>query len=232
MKITYLQNTTQFENEISTIKSLYSWNMFPYYELQYGIPLGFSNALTVTINILPSFWHNGGKLETIDSAKQQVNPQEDYALALIDPNSRSDDFDDFKINNVTQTLEVEHSWQLVYCLEQGFKPICKPNSGAEQIYNKAKSILRDICIISPQDAFPTVPIPSGFSISPTFFGFLNTSITFSLYIFNISFRLEQGRHFTQFFNRFFNNFNRVINFFFRIVFSKRESNRAVRQRLF
>ena len=38
-----------------------------------------------------------------------------------------------------------------------------------------------ISIKSPQTGLPTFPYPSGFSITPTFFGFMKCSITFSLY---------------------------------------------------
>ena len=59
--------------------------------------------------------------------------------------TRSDTYNNFNINNVQTTLEVQTSEQLVYALEMGFNPVCKSGSKAEIIYNKAKVILRDIC---------------------------------------------------------------------------------------
>ena len=41
--------------------------------------------------------------------------------------------------------------------------------------------LMKISIKSPQTGFPTLPYPSGFSITPTFLGFLKWSNTFSEY---------------------------------------------------
>lgn len=59
--------------------------------------------------------------------------------------TRSDTFNSFDIENVQTTINVQTSEQLVFALEMGFKPVCKPGSSAETIYNKAKVILRDIC---------------------------------------------------------------------------------------
>ena len=59
--------------------------------------------------------------------------------------TRSDTFNSFNIENVQNTLNVQTSEQLVFALEMGFKPVCKPGSSAETIYNKAKVVLRDIC---------------------------------------------------------------------------------------
>ena len=58
--------------------------------------------------------------------------------------TRSDDFEDFKINSSSLSYEVFSSEQLYYVLERGVKPICKKDSQAEKIYNLAKYVLRNI----------------------------------------------------------------------------------------
>lgn len=58
--------------------------------------------------------------------------------------TRTNDFDDFKINSARLSYEVSTSSQLVYVLQRGAKPIPKSGSTAEEIYAKAKTILRQI----------------------------------------------------------------------------------------
>lgn len=58
--------------------------------------------------------------------------------------TRSEDFNDFVIEKVEQSLKVETTEQLSSCLMKGIKPICKENSNAYQVYEIMKSILRNI----------------------------------------------------------------------------------------
>jgi hypothetical protein len=81
---------------------------------------------------------------TLDSTgylltQQDSAPKSQYA------DTRADSYNSFKVNNIGRTIEVTNSEQLVYALEMGFKPICKAGSAAENVYTKAKTVLKDIC---------------------------------------------------------------------------------------
>lgn len=82
---------------------------------------------------------------TADPNKNNVAAQLDSANYVNLSSDRADDFDDFAINKVKKTIEVRTSNQLVYALECGLNPVCKPGSSAESVYNKAKAVLREIC---------------------------------------------------------------------------------------
>lgn len=73
-----------------------------------------------------------------------LDSQFEFAFTWKNNNPRSDGFDDFAINNLTERLEVQTSDQLVYALENGYLPIAKSGSAAESVWNKAKSILNKI----------------------------------------------------------------------------------------
>lgn len=73
--------------------------------------------------------------------------------------TRSNDFDEFKINYSAYTLsDVRTSDQLFYCLEHGAKPVCASGSKAESIYNKIKTVLRTIINNDMTDLEKTVAI--------------------------------------------------------------------------
>lgn len=84
-----------------------------------------------------------GKL-TIDKSKSGCLEQ--YCqITLTSGGNRSEDNTAFNIDKVTNTIEVSTSNGLVYALEHGLKPIPITGSSAENVYNKAKSILNRIC---------------------------------------------------------------------------------------
>ncbi len=58
------------------------------------------------------------------------------------------EYADFYIEKIPFAVEVETTNQLVYAVERGYKPICAPNSSAERVYNKAKTVLN--AIVSPR----------------------------------------------------------------------------------
>ena len=89
--------------------------------------------------------------KTADPSHTMTQPQQDSGLLLKTTTSRSANFDNFKINQITKTVSVTNSEQLVHVLEQGYKPLCVPGSGAEKIYNKAKAVLREICTDAMSD---------------------------------------------------------------------------------
>lgn len=79
-----------------------------------------------------------------DPTKESTFTQQDYAFKMANPMSRASNYNDFNINNVKQTLPAETTNQLVYAFEKGVRPVCQSGSSAEDIYNKAKAVLRDI----------------------------------------------------------------------------------------
>ena len=80
-----------------------------------------------------------------DKNKANIYEQQDYALALKSENERQENFDNFKINNVSKTIPVSTSDQLVHVLMNGYKPAPISGSKAEIVYNKAKAVLLEIC---------------------------------------------------------------------------------------
>lgn len=70
----------------------------------------------------PSYYDNGG-------------------ASLVD---RDNSFDDFAYKSFTKKAYCWNSQQLCYALENGYCPVVKPGSLAEQVLSKAKEILRDI----------------------------------------------------------------------------------------
>ena len=87
----------------------------------------------------------------MDEHKIQANEQQANVLKLDYEKVREDNYDNFNINKVSKTLEVSTSLQLVYALENGYRPICKADSMAEKVYNEAKNVLRNICDDSMND---------------------------------------------------------------------------------
>ena len=80
-----------------------------------------------------------------DKNKANIYEQQDYALALKSENERQENFDNFKINNVSKTIPVSTSDQLVHVLMNGYRPAPISGSKAEIVYNKAKAVLLEIC---------------------------------------------------------------------------------------
>lgn len=58
--------------------------------------------------------------------------------------SRSDDFDDFKINKSIYSFNVTTTDSLFYALERGAKPIIEEGSASEVVYEEIKDVLREI----------------------------------------------------------------------------------------
>lgn len=97
-----------------------------------------------------SYWNSQASL-VMDENKTQTYTQQDYGMKMSYPNLRNSTFNSFKINNVPNEIEVTTSDQLEWVLENGYKPNCRTNSSAEQIYNKAKQVLRTIISDSMND---------------------------------------------------------------------------------
>lgn len=125
---------------LSEVSSAISQSTFSYKNTGYSYWTG--NTKNVKIYINSDMKNEAQKV--YDEGREGTLAQATYALSNF-TKTRSDTFNDFNINNVTKTLEVSTSNQLVYALEKGLKPVCVPGSKAEIVYEKAKSVLRDIC---------------------------------------------------------------------------------------
>jgi len=79
-----------------------------------------------------------------DPSKNYTYDQLDYAL-LKTTSGRNNDFNNFNIYNVKNTISVTTSNQLVYAFEKGLNPIPVSGSDAEILLEKAKAVLREIC---------------------------------------------------------------------------------------
>ena len=67
--------------------------------------------------------------------------------AGLNLSARSDDYEGFAINSVTETFPVYNSEELWWAVEHGYKPVFpKANTKAELIYERAKTVLREIVI--------------------------------------------------------------------------------------
>lgn len=125
---------------LSEVSSAINQSTFSYKNTGYSYWTG--NTKNVKIYINSDMKNEAQKV--YDEGHEGTLAQATYALSNF-TKTRSDTFNDFNINNVTKTLEVSTSNQLVYALEKGLKPVCVPGSKAEIVYEKAKSVLRDIC---------------------------------------------------------------------------------------
>ena len=63
---------------------------------------------------------------------------------IINEEKRKEDFNEFYIDSVSDTMEVETTFQLANCLSKGIRPICKEGSNASVIYEMMRDILRNI----------------------------------------------------------------------------------------
>lgn len=89
--------------------------------------------------------------KSADSSGTYTYTQQEYAFTRDYTQVRSNSNANFKLNKVSDTIEVSTSNQLMYALEIGLKPICISGSAAESIYNKAKKVLNQICDDSMSD---------------------------------------------------------------------------------
>ena len=74
----------------------------------------------------------------------EIREDQDYALKLQVIPTRDENCD-FNIDKVSKTLNVKTSEQLIWALENGYKPTFnEENTPAENVYNSAKAVLRQI----------------------------------------------------------------------------------------
>ena len=83
--------------------------------------------------------------KTLDAEKTYISSQVDYALKMTAPSVRAEDYDGFKLNAFTKTLNnITNSEQLRWAIQNGYKPNCVLGSSAESVLNQAKAVLREI----------------------------------------------------------------------------------------
>ena len=80
-----------------------------------------------------------------DESKEEIHEQQNYILPFVNENKRAENFEEFNINNVSKTIPVSTSDQLVHVLMNGYKPTPVSGSKAEIVYNKSKDVLLEIC---------------------------------------------------------------------------------------
>ena len=95
-----------------------------------------SSAVTITVS------YGDLPCKTTSAAKRQT--QYASANAYTVSSTRSIDFDGFKINASEKTYAVTYTDQLYYVLECGYKPLPVSGSPAERVYEKIKTVLREI----------------------------------------------------------------------------------------
>ena len=80
--------------------------------------------------------------ETSVTAPENITHPYNYVGYDLTQNLRPATFNDFYIESIPYTYNVETTNQLLYVVEHGYKPIC--TGKALSIYNKAKQVLRNI----------------------------------------------------------------------------------------
>ncbi len=123
---------TEFGNHISIAKKYYSNKpQVLYIEIEYESTAA-SNAIAQTPQNTYTAIANGNMVIRLDKIANSAY-------------KRADDFEGFKINELTETMDVYNSEELWWALEQGYKPkFAFESSKAELFYERAKMILRDI----------------------------------------------------------------------------------------
>ncbi|MBQ7466655.1 MAG: InlB B-repeat-containing protein [Clostridia bacterium] len=144
LALTYVgQSSSEIQNEVSTAYNTVFKNQ-PHFSA--GSSTGYT---IINTNTYVKFYIKEDDMvlaptqEFTDTAK--IKTDQDYALRLQVAPTRAENFDDFNINKVSKTLNVKTSEQLVWALENGYRPtFSEENTPAEKVYNSAKAVLRQI----------------------------------------------------------------------------------------
>ena len=138
MRLFINYNTTNANSDYDRAIHNYDEIMYVYY----------SESMTKTngyyeYNI--QFYHTNYPDKTADLGENISIQSTDVQPTSYTDTPRADDYDDFAINDKTQTMMVYNSDQLYYAVEYGNKPVFPVgNSPAETVYETAKDILREI----------------------------------------------------------------------------------------
>ena len=85
-------------------------------------------------------YKNDPSLSSSGGTYEQVEPYKTH----LSETGRDEDFNDFAIEHVTDSLVVDDTEQLVYAAEHGYRPLPSVGSEAEAVYSAAKTVLRTI----------------------------------------------------------------------------------------
>lgn len=155
IKIKFGTNSSDYKIKFSSQDDLTSYmnSLIEKSEFPNSVALSYTfnnfNNTLISIYLSSDISNSVGTLNA-DALKAGVTEQYEYPF-LENTNIRNSSFDDFNINKVKNEISVSTSNQLVYVLEHGYKPNPVKNSVAEKIYNKAKSVLKQICNDSMTD---------------------------------------------------------------------------------
>ena len=106
----------------------------------YKVQSNFRTLITSSMEMKFDFYN----IPTKKTPKNKTYVQKDSLNYSPVEAKRSSEYDEFKINYYTDTMEVNSCEQLVYALEHRVKPLPKEGSRAEEIYAKMKAVLRQI----------------------------------------------------------------------------------------
>jgi uncharacterized repeat protein (TIGR02543 family) len=109
--------------------------------------------LQVNVSMSYSYFENGNEIDisatydeqAVIAASEEPAYVQRNALVTALTATRDETFDDFAVDQITETYAVTTSDQLYYVLEQGYRPIfTEPDTPAEAMYLAARDVLRDI----------------------------------------------------------------------------------------
>ena len=110
-----------------------------------------SNKISITMTLRSGSARPYTTYKSFDSSVKDVNKTskyKEYTGSVLhyytNGESQRDSSYEFKVDSVEKTATVSETVELVLALENGYNPECVPNSNAEKVYLKARSILREI----------------------------------------------------------------------------------------
>ena len=110
-----------------------------------GVDVAFEKNRNLVITFIPyNFASQSNKTAVLPVSKNDCPTYYDQDQDIASRVKRSANFDGFKYLNYKKEIEVWNTQQLWYALEHEFIPICRENSTAEIVLNRAKEILREI----------------------------------------------------------------------------------------
>jgi len=177
------ENSMPEANNLSELTSLIDWALFNFKDQMYikinylisdfddeiqlinkrselvSTPMSFGYNFNPRTSILFLVFFYSDYAEQSASATNILTQTTDYIYSIQSfVPQRPYNFDDFKINQISQTFEVTNTEQLWYAVEHDYRPIFTTDSVAKSIYLQAKSILRLIIDDTMTDYFKLIYI--------------------------------------------------------------------------
>lgn len=144
LEVTYTDSKTTIENDLKTANATSDFRCG--YPVSYGAGTEGANSPLYAICFCAE--ENTYEHSLLSTNK---NDYEVYGYWGYEEKGRGNDYNDFYIEKLLNSQTVEYTNQLLYVVEHGYKPICKPNSPAEKVYNEAKKILNQIIGVNYND---------------------------------------------------------------------------------